>query len=83
LRQHGLDRGFVGHVDLRGTDRAAAAVGRAGELLDLLEQPVAGRDLAAVLGECHRDGVADAACGTGHDHALAFKRDQHAMGFVR
>jgi hypothetical protein len=41
-------------------------------------QPVAGRDLAAILRECDRDGVTDAARGTGHDHALSFERDQHA-----
>ena len=46
-------------------------------MLDFLEQPVAGRDFAAVLGERHRDGVADAARGTGHDHALIFEPDQH------
>ena len=42
-----------------------------------LDQPVAGDHLGAVLGECDRDGMADAARGTGHDHALAFERDQH------
>ena len=41
------------------------------------EQPVAGGDLAPVLRERHRDGRADAACGTGHNHPFAFKRDQH------
>jgi hypothetical protein len=77
LRQHGLDRGLAGDVDLGGADRAAAGLGGTCKMLDFLKQPVAGGHLAAVLGERHRDGVADAARGTGHDHALALERDQH------
>ena len=42
-----------------------------------LDQPVAGDHLGAVPGEFDRDGMADAARGTGHDHAFAFERDQH------
>ena len=43
----------------------------------LFAQAVAGDHVSAVLGEFNRNGVADAARGTGHDHALAFERDQH------
>ncbi len=74
--------GLVGDVDL-GSDDLAAAVDAAGKGCDIIDQQVASDDARAVIGQRPRDGLADAARGSGHDRGASVEPDQHGLGSLR